>query len=197
MKTDGTFHTEKDLNEVGRDPRVNLSLKILHHVQDSLSNVITMLESGTTEGFEEVINALAIDKQRLDVDVAESTGQRLVEGVFDGCNMVGSDGNVYNIPPNYASKSRLVEGDMMKLTIRQDGSFLFKQVGPMERRRVVGTLHEDPESGEYVCVSPDCRWRLIRASVTYYRGVPGDEVVLLVPKGAPSTWGAVENIVKR
>ncbi|MEK9130709.1 MAG: hypothetical protein AAB429_01185 [Patescibacteria group bacterium] len=196
MENQNQFYTEPDLDDVGRDPRTNLAIKILRQMQDSLENALAMLQDG--EGREEIVRELSESKQRLDADVAEATGLRTIEGVFDGCDMVGSDGQMYNVPPNYASKSRLVEGDMLKLVIRRDGGFVFKQIGPMERRRVVGRLAENTQTGDYVCVGSDgTKWRLILAAVTYYHGAPGDEVVILVPKGAPSTWWAVENIVKR
>lgn len=197
MEKSNPFLREPDVDEVGRDPRLNLSLRILRQMQDSLGHVISMLESNAGEATEELVRELSAGKQKLDVDVAELTGSRTVEGVFDGNNMVGDDGNVYNVPPNYASKSRLVEGDMMKLVIKPDGTFIFKQIGPMERRRVIGKLEEDPETTEYLCRAEDgtC-WKLIRAAVTYFHGATGDEVVILVPKSSPSTWGAVENIVK-
>ena len=44
-------------------------------------------------------------------------GKRVVEGVFNGQNMIGGDGEEYPIPANYSSKSKLVEGDILKLTI--------------------------------------------------------------------------------
>lgn len=198
MEKKNQYRSEPDINELGRDPRLNLSLKILRQMQDSLGHVIGMLESNSGEATEELVRELSNSKHALDVDVAELTGLRTVEGVFDGANMVGDDGNVYNVPPNYASKSRLVEGDMMKLVIKQDGSFVFKQIGPMERRRVVGKLEEDAATTEFICRGDDgtC-WKLIRAAVTYFHGASGDEVVILVPKSSPSTWGAVENVVKR
>ena len=49
----------------------------------------------------------------------------VVEGVFDGERMMGTDGIKYNVPPNYASKSKLLEGDILKLVIQEDGSFIF------------------------------------------------------------------------
>src|SRR3989338_6572507 len=49
--------------------------------------------------------------------VGSSTAGRTVEGIFDGQNMVDSHGQTYPVPANYASKSKLVEGDGMKLTI--------------------------------------------------------------------------------
>ena len=52
----------------------------------------------------------------------EETDGTVVEGTFDGQIMVGSDGKQYPAPANYASKSKLVEGDVLKLTITSDGS---------------------------------------------------------------------------
>ena len=53
---------------------------------------------------------------------------KIIEGVFDGQNMVGSDGKTYPVPANYASKSKLVQGDILKLTIADDGTFMYKQI---------------------------------------------------------------------
>ena len=72
-------------------------------------------------------------------DIEEVTG-KVVEGVFDGQKMAGPDGKEYPVPANYASKSKLVEGDILKLTIVDDGSFVYKQIGPIERKQVIGTL---------------------------------------------------------
>ena len=70
---------------------------------------------------------------------------KIIEGIFDGQIMIGPDGKNYPVPANYASKSKLVEGDIMKLTITEDGKFLYKQIGPVERKTVIGTLirHDD------------------------------------------------------
>lgn len=120
--------------------------------------------------------------------------ERIVEGVFDGENMVGPDGKIYRIPPNYASKSKLVEGDHLKLTIKEDGTFLYKQIGPVERHRVVGALLR--EGSDWRVTAEGKVYKVLLASVTYFRGTPGDEVVLLVPKQGPAKWGAVENLIK-
>ena len=53
----------------------------------------------------------------------EEVSGKVVEGVFDGQKMAGPDGKEYPVPANYASKSKLVEGDILKLTIGVDGSF--------------------------------------------------------------------------
>ena len=73
--------------------------------------------------------------------VSESPEGKIIEGVFDGQIMIGPDGKNYPVPANYASKSKLVEGDILKLTIGESGKFLYKQIGPVERRTVIGTLN--------------------------------------------------------
>ena len=55
----------------------------------------------------------------------------------------------------------------------------------------------DATNGEYYATQDNKRWTIIKASVTYFKGEPDDEVILLVPKNAPSRWAAVENIIKQ
>src|SRR6056297_4284318 len=126
----------------------------------------------------------------------EAEEGEIIEGVFDGENMIGPDGQQYTVPTNYASKSKLVEGDILKLTILPDGSFIYKQISPIARERVTGELKETEEGSFYV-VSGDKKWRVLLASVTYFKGESGDEVVLLIPKEEGSKWGAIENIIKK
>jgi hypothetical protein len=121
---------------------------------------------------------------------------RVINGIFDGQHMIGPDGKQYSVPANYASKSKLVEGDMLKLTITADGSFVYKQVGPVDRRRVVGTLMYDDVSEEWKVSCAGKLYAILLASVTYFKGEAGDEVVVLLPKDHEAKWGAVENIIK-
>jgi hypothetical protein len=160
-----------------------------------------------------------IDPSPTNLEEADAEAMRVIEGVFDGQNMVGPDGKQYSIPANYASKSKLVEGDILKLRITQRGAFVYKQIGPIPRERRIGILERDDLTGEYVIIVADHdadrstlaraiadgdnlpavpfkRYRTLRASISYYRGEPGDEVVVFVPKDTPSTWSAVDNIIK-
>lgn len=125
---------------------------------------------------------------------AAASGERVIEGVFDGQNMQGNDGEEYPVPPNYASKSKLVEGDILKLTIGTDGSFTYKQVGPVERRRVVGSLMVD-EHGNFGVKTAEKTYRVLLASVTFYKAEEGDEITILLPTNGEAEWGAVENVI--
>ena len=120
---------------------------------------------------------------------------KVVEGVFDGQQMIGPDGKQYSIPANYCSKSKLVEGDILKLIIKPDGGFVYKQIGPVERKRVKGVLVKDPISGEFKIEAESREYKAIKASITYFHGNDNDEVVILVPKDGESVWAAVENVI--
>ncbi len=153
------------------------------------------------EQIEKILDALgdgkSVDLSSLitDREAGEHEGE-VFEGLFDGVAMIGRDGKSYTIPQNYASKSKLVEGDLLKLTITASGSFIYKQIGPVERERLRGQIARDAENDLFVGLVGDRVYKLLLASVTYYHGDVGDEVVLLVPKGGQCSWAAVENVIK-
>ena len=121
----------------------------------------------------------------------EDVGGKVVEGIFDGQKMAGPDGKEYPVPANYASKSKLVEGDILKLTIADDGSFIYKQIGPTERRQIIGTLVQ--HDGAYYVEANGREYRILLASVTYFRIAVGDQVTIIVPADNPEAeWAAVE-----
>jgi len=116
---------------------------------------------------------------------------KVIEGVFDGQAMIGPDGKTYPVPANYASKSKLVEGDILKLTIADDGSFLYKQIGPVARKQIIGTLVQ--HDGAYYVEANGREYRILLASVTYFKANIGDQVTIIVPEDAPdAAWAAVE-----
>lgn len=116
---------------------------------------------------------------------------KVIEGVFDGQVMIGPDGKSYPIPANYASKSKLVEGDILKLTIADDGGFIYKQIGPIARRQIIGTLVQ--HDGAYFVEANGREYRILLASVTYFRINIGDQVTIIIPEDSPdATWAAVE-----
>ena len=123
-------------------------------------------------------------------------GSRIIEGVFDGAHMMGADGKQYLVPQNYASKSKLVEGDIMKLSITPQGAFIYKQIGPIDRKRVVGKITQD-EQGFWNVTDGVHNWRVLTASVSFFKGQDGDEAVILIPATTPSKLAAVENIISK
>jgi len=166
----------------------------LDRLQSELDNVRLMIQ-----GTSDPIAVAGGMRSRLTVApmMIDREGAKVIEGTFDGQNMTAPDGKQYSVPSNYASKSKLVEGDVLKLTITKDGSFIYKQIGPIDRRRVVGPLIRDEATGEYRVDAEGQPYKVLLASITYFKGEPGDEVVILLPEGQSARWGAVENIIKK
>ncbi len=119
---------------------------------------------------------------------------KVIEGIFDGQIMIGPDGKNYPVPANYASKSKLVEGDILKLTITEEGKFMYKQIGPVPRKNVIGTLthHDD----KYFVEVSGREYQILYASVTFFHLHDGAQVSVTIPAdNDDATWAAVEAAV--
>lgn len=124
-----------------------------------------------------------------------ATNGRVIEGVFNGEKMVDAKGKEYSVPTNYASKSKLVEGDVLKLTITEDGRFLYKQIGPVPRKTLIGPLTY--EDGKYKVLAGGKAYAVLLASVTFYHAEIGDNVTIIVPESSDAVWGAVDNVLPK
>ncbi|MBT4917437.1 hypothetical protein HN709_04345 [Candidatus Peregrinibacteria bacterium] len=131
--------------------------------------------------------------QEIELTAEENDKDDIVEGVFTGENMIDKDGKDYPVPANYASKSKLIPGDVLKLTVKPDGTFLYKQIGPIERKRVIGILTY--EDGQYKVIANSKAYKVLLASVTYFKGEVGDKITLVIPEIEDSEWGAIENVL--
>jgi archaellum component FlaG (FlaF/FlaG flagellin family) len=154
----------------------------------SAKQILSELTSGTAKS-QYAVAAAKVGSMTM------SGEKKVIEGVFDGQNMIGPDKKTYSVPANYASKSKLVPGDVLKLSINEDGSFVYKQIGPVERKRIVGTLTY--EDGQYQVIGTGKVYKVLLASVTYFRAEIGDRVTLMIPELEDSEWGAIENVLPK
>jgi hypothetical protein len=156
-----------------------------------LRTLISEAETSLAAAKELILSLLGDDKVVAPAAAADENIGKVIEGVFDGQNMVGSDGKNYPVPANYASKSKLVQGDILKLTIADDGTFMYKQIGPIPRKQVVGGL--ELKDGHYFVKVGDKEYRVLLASVTYFKAKPGDQVSVNIPQeDEDAQWAALE-----
>src|SRR5690606_26471456 len=104
-----------------------------------LRSLLQEAETNLAAAKELLVSLVGDDPEVVKVAREDNVG-KIIEGVFDGQNMIGPDGKTYPVPANYASKSKLVQGDILKLTIADDGSFIYKQIGPVPRKQIIGPL---------------------------------------------------------
>jgi hypothetical protein len=166
-------------------------------MQEAKQNKLALLQQMIDNAERNIVAAKQIMKE-LNSDnrkvPRESEASQIVEGTFDGEKMISMEGKIYPVPANYASKSKLVEGDLLKLTITEDGSFVYKKISSVDTRKMIGTVLKDGKDKYYVNAEGR-RYNVLLASLTYFKAKEGDEVILVVPKEKVSTWAAVESII--
>jgi hypothetical protein len=102
-----------------------------------------------------------------DMNSYMSDDSKIVEGVFTGDEMLGSDNNKYPVPVNYASKSKLVQGDKLKLTIAPNGKMMYKQIAPIAREVKAGLLIK--EKDKFQVIADGNTYDLLTAAVTHFK----------------------------
>jgi len=156
-----------------------------------LKSLIQEAETSLAAAKELLLSLVGEDNTVNTANLKDEVLGKVIEGVFDGQNMVGSGGKTYPVPANYASKSKLVQGDILKLTIADDGAFMYKQIGPIPRKQIVGLLKQ--ENGHYFVEVGSRNYRVLLASVTYFKAKPGDQVSVNVPEDdSQAEWAALE-----
>ncbi len=166
--------------------------ELLESAQASLKTASSMLRELT--GVSDPLKERLVSRATKVISSGPVSG-KIIEGIFDGQNMVDTQGQSYPVPANYASKSKLVEGDGMKLTITDEGKFIYKQIAPIDRRIVKGVLIQ--EDGQYKVLAEGKSFRVLLASVTFYRAEVGDQVTVLLPSIGEAKWAAVEAVIPK
>lgn len=172
--------------EEGNSQRI---VKLLDTLEQDLRTLRGLISSETSLPTPEEVNHFPSDGDSNDM---------IIEGIFDGERMVDFAGKSYQVSPNYASKSKLVEGDPLKLYITHDGKFYYKQLGPVERKTLPGVLRA--EGNHYVIDGDDGKvYSVLTASVTYYMSLfnvrPEDRVMIMVPAQGDAHWAVIDNVL--
>jgi hypothetical protein len=121
----------------------------------------------------------------------------VIEWLFDWYFMIGSDQKKYPVPMNYASKTKLVPGDVLKLKILSDGKFVYKLIHPVERKHIRATLSK-MDDNKFIAVTDDNQtYFLNQAAVTFFKGKPGDELYVMTNIDGSGSFAAIEAIIKK
>lgn len=118
---------------------------------------------------------------------------KIIEWVFTGNEMLWVDDNRYPVPANYCSKSKLVQGDKLKLTIDPSWKMLYKQIAPIERQQKTWLLTK--EHWKFQVISEENVYNVLTAAVTHFKWNIWDKVTILVPAWKQATYAAIEAII--
>ena len=117
-----------------------------------------------------------------------------VSGYFDGAYLIGEDGSKYEVPANYAAKSRIVFGDTLKM-IEEDGKKLFKQIDKVPRKRLEGILSK--KEGKWYLLSDGGTYKVSDITAEFHKAELNDKAVAYVPENAlNASYAALDYLEK-
>ena len=186
---------EKQMSNVNQHETIR---KLIETAQSNLKSAVSMLEDLdkiTPKKKPAKTPDKTINEVTEEIVLEDESDGKVIEGVFDGQTMIDAEGRKYPVPANYASKSKLVAGDILKLTIQKDGRFIYKQIGPVERKTIIAILKQ--EGSHFVAVANDKKYNVLLASVTYFKAKSDDEITIIVPANEDSDWACIENVIGR
>lgn len=139
-------------------------------------------------------------KAELDIDTKDlhtydSWEDKIVEGVFTWESMLWADSNIYPVPQNYASKSRLVQWSKLKAIIKNDWKILYKIIEEIEAETKVWLLTKSWD--KFQVIAENKTYNVLLAAVTYIKWEIWDKVSIKVPKWKEATYAAIESIIPK
>ncbi|MFZ2664508.1 MAG: hypothetical protein WAX66_04055 [Patescibacteria group bacterium] len=116
------------------------------------------------------------------------------EGTFDGQYLVASDGRKTEVPGNYAAKSRLVCGDVLKV-FADNGRQVFKQIDKVERKKIEGILTK--KEGKWFILSDAGSYRILDVAAEFNQAELNDKVSAFIPaNNSNSSFAALDRVFK-
>ncbi len=136
-----------------------------------------------------------LELETTDLHAYDSWEDKIVEWVFTWESMLWADGNIYPVPQNYASKSRLVQWSKLKAIIKPDWKILYKIIEEIESETKVWLLSKTGD--KYHVIADWKTYNVLLAAVTYIKWELWDKVSIKVPKWKDATYAAVESIIPK
>lgn len=117
-----------------------------------------------------------------------------VEGVFDGAYMIAASGEKYEVPANYAAKSRLVYGDTLKM-VEEEGKQLFKQINKVERKKIEGVLNK--KEGKWYILTDSGSYRIMDRAAEFNEADVNDRAIAILPENVENaSFATLDKIIR-
>jgi|GEM_PF-2975633 len=116
------------------------------------------------------------------------------EGTFDGQYLVAPDGRKTEVPGNYAAKSRLVCGDVLKV-FADNGKQVFKQIDKVERKKIDGVLTK--KEGKWYILADTGSYRILDVAAEFNQANLNDKVSAFIPaSNLNASFAALDRVFK-
>lgn len=161
--------------------------------EKSLKNAKKILKDISEEAWIDLNTEVSLDTTWLHNYSDENN--KIVEWIFTWAEMIDSEDNKYPVPVNYASKSKLVQWDKMKLTIDSSWRMTYKQIAPIERETKVWLLTK--EHWKYQVVVEWEIYDVLTAAVTHFKAEVWDNVTIILPSWKQASFAAIEAVIPK
>ena len=131
------------------------------------------------------------------VNYEEGEEVKIIEWIYDWYFMIWSDKNKYPVPLNYASKTKLIPGDALKLRIMKDGRLIYKLIWPAPRKYIKATLTKSDEGKRIAITDEGQTYFLNQAAVTFFKWKPGDELSIIINAEGKGSYAAIEALIEK
>ncbi len=167
--------------------------KTVHNIEKEIQKVKSSIEKLSSID----IKTLDITKLILNNKIDKNEVSETIEWEFDGVVLIDKDWKKYPVPTNYASKSKLISWDEMKLNIMKNGKMIFKLIKKVERHTIQAILSKDSTSDKDIAIYKNKYiFILNHAAVSYHKWKPGDKVLITVNKSKPWKFAALDTIMQ-
>ena len=159
--------------------------------QKKYENIKNLLQSAMNQ-VEKVRNAV----ENLEQEERKSHYQNIpgTEGVFDGQYLVAEDGRKTEVSANYAAKSKLVYGDILKV-FTDSGKQIFKQIDRVGRKKIEGILTK--KEGKWYLLADTGSYRVSDVSADYNKAELNDKASAFIPAENPKVpFATLDNVFK-
>jgi len=161
--------------------------------EKSLKNAKKLLKELSKENDIDLNQEISLDTSWLHSYSDEDN--KIIEWVFTWEEMLDSDNNKYPVPVNYASKSKLVQWDKLKLTIDRNGRMTYKQIAPIERETKSWLLVK--EHWKYQVVADWETYDVLTAAVTHFKWEIWDNITIILPAWKAASFAAIEAVIPK
>ncbi len=172
---------------------ISAIIDFINSAEKSIKNAKKLLKDVMDENNIELDSAINYETKWLNTYNDEDA--KIVEWVFTWLEMLGSDWNKYPVPVNYSSKSKMVQWDKLKLTIKNNGKMLYKQISPIAREYKTWLVIKDNE--RYQVVSEWKTYDLLTAAITHFKANIWDKITVIVPEWKDATFAAIEAVIPK
>jgi hypothetical protein len=114
---------------------------------------------------------------------------------YNGDSIIDDQGVIYPINKNYASKSRLIDGDVLIMRTDSQGGIYYKLSKPVPRKTVIADIKET--NGQYIAIYNNKSYKILTAASNFYELYNNCQAMIVISITEDNKWCAIDGKVTK